>query len=132
MLVEQVSLRAPTTATARRVLRTLPRVVAAAASYASKAPADIRVLVVGPTGYIGKFVVKELIKRGYNVVAFAREQAGIKGKMTKADTIKVPSPARCSLLSVHGTLARIPHTLPQHQCPQGTGCQVCVALRCCT
>ncbi len=46
-------------------------------------------LVVGPTGYIGKFVVKELVKRGYNVVAFAREQAGIKGKMSKEDTVKV-------------------------------------------
>eukprot|EP00798_Chlamydomonas_sp_ICE-L_P002051 gene2051-18229_t len=56
--------------------------------YRSKAPKDIRVLVVGPTGYIGKFVVKELIKRGYNVTAFARETAGIKGKMGKEDTIK--------------------------------------------
>ena len=33
--------------------------------------------------------VKELIKRGYNVVAFACEQSGIEGKMTKEDVIKV-------------------------------------------
>ncbi len=52
-------------------------------------PKDVRVLVVGCTGYIGKFVTKELIKRGYNVVAFTREQAGIKGKMGKDDIKKV-------------------------------------------
>ncbi|KXZ55167.1 hypothetical protein GPECTOR_3g314 [Gonium pectorale] len=56
--------------------------------YRQRAPKDVRVLVVGPTGYIGKFVVKELVQRGYNVVAFAREQAGIKGKMGKEDTLK--------------------------------------------
>mmetsp|Transcript_22599 Transcript_22599/g.49463 ORF Transcript_22599/g.49463 Transcript_22599/m.49463 type:complete len:420 (-) Transcript_22599:806-2065(-) len=61
---------------------------AAGSDYRSKAPKDIRVLVVGPTGYIGKFVTKELIKRGYDVVAFAREKAGIKGKMSKEDTTK--------------------------------------------
>lgn len=43
---------------------------------------------MGPTGYIGKYVVKELISRGYQVVAFAREKAGIKGKMSKEDTAK--------------------------------------------
>ena len=30
----------------------------ASGEYRSKAPKDIRVLVVGPTGYIGKYVVK--------------------------------------------------------------------------
>lgn len=62
---------------------------AAATHYRSKAPKDINVLVVGPTGYIGKFVTQELISRGFNVTAFAREKAGIKGKMSKEDTIKV-------------------------------------------
>jgi len=46
------------------------------------------VLVVGCTGYIGKFVTRELVSRGYNVVAFTREQAGVKGKLGKADIIK--------------------------------------------
>lgn len=45
-------------------------------------------LVVGPTGYIGKFVVKELIERGYQVVAFAREKSGIGGKSSKDQTAK--------------------------------------------
>ena len=52
-------------------------------------PADVRVLVVGATGYIGKFVVKELVKRGYQVVAFARERSGIGGKASADDTRKV-------------------------------------------
>lgn len=35
-----------------------------------------RVFVVGATGYIGKFVVRELVARGYEVVSFARERSG--------------------------------------------------------
>lgn len=48
--------------------------------YRRRQPKDVRVLVVGPTGYIGKFVVKELIARGYQVVAFSREKSGVGGK----------------------------------------------------
>ncbi|MEI7749209.1 MAG: NmrA family NAD(P)-binding protein, partial [Chlorobiaceae bacterium] len=36
-----------------------------------------RVFVVGATGYIGKFVVRELVGRGYDVVSFVRERSGI-------------------------------------------------------
>lgn len=61
---------------------------AASAELAKKAPQDVRVVVAGPTGYIGKFVTKELISRGYQVTALAREKAGIKGKMGKEDTQK--------------------------------------------
>ena len=43
-----------------------------------------RVFVVGATGYIGKFVVRELVKRGYDVVSFARERSGV-GTSTRAD-----------------------------------------------
>lgn len=56
--------------------------------YRQKSPADIRVLVVGATGYIGKFVVKELISRGYDVVAFCREKSGVGGKQSAEDTKK--------------------------------------------
>ncbi len=38
-----------------------------------------RVFVVGSTGYIGKFVVRELVLRGYEVVSFARERSGTGG-----------------------------------------------------
>ncbi|KAJ9528400.1 hypothetical protein QJQ45_020331, partial [Haematococcus lacustris] len=65
--------------------RTQCRVAASAPDFRSKQPKDVRVLVVGCTGYIGKFVTKELIRRGYNVVAFTREKAGIKGKLGKED-----------------------------------------------
>lgn len=43
-------------------------------------PKDVRVLVAGCTGYIGRFVTKELINRGYQVVAFSREKSGVGGK----------------------------------------------------
>lgn len=45
-----------------------------------------RVFVAGATGYIGRHVVKELVKRGYEVVSFAREQAGIHGKSSPEQT----------------------------------------------
>lgn len=41
--------------------------------------------VAGATGYIGRFVTKELIKRGYNVVAFSREKSGVAGKKSADD-----------------------------------------------
>lgn len=51
-------------------------------------PSQTRVMVVGSTGYIGKFVVKELIRRGYKVTAFARERSGIGGKQSMEDVQK--------------------------------------------
>ncbi|KAK7245709.1 hypothetical protein RIF29_40558 [Crotalaria pallida] len=56
-------------------------------TFRSKNPKDINVLVVGSTGYIGKFVVKELVKRGFNVIAIARERSGIKGSNDKNETL---------------------------------------------
>merc|ERR1712205_202652 len=51
----------------------------------SKSTKGNRVVVFGATGYIGRFVVKESIGRGYDTVAFAREQSGVGGKNNKAD-----------------------------------------------
>lgn len=57
--------------------------------YRSRSKQDVRVLVAGSTGYIGKYVTKELINRGYNVVAFAREKSGVGGKQSRDQTQKV-------------------------------------------
>ncbi|PSS33947.1 Divinyl chlorophyllide a 8-vinyl-reductase [Actinidia chinensis var. chinensis] len=57
-------------------------------SFRSKNPNDINVLVVGSTGYIGKFVVKELVNRGFHVIAIARERSGIRGTNAKEDTLE--------------------------------------------
>ncbi|MFZ4800751.1 MAG: NAD(P)-dependent oxidoreductase [Chlorobium sp.] len=46
-----------------------------------------RVFVVGATGYIGKFVVRELVARGYDVVSFVRERSGI-GSNTSSDEVR--------------------------------------------
>ena len=82
------------TSHARRALqRTCCRV--ASSDFRTREKKDVRVLVVGSTGYIGKFVVKELISRGFNVVAFAREQSGVGGRAKREDTEKVlPVPHR--------------------------------------
>ena len=91
------------------------QVAAAATTPAADLPArneDTTVVVVGPTGYIGRFVTKELIRRGYKVssvrermcktcsaaysflcthhsqvVAFSRERSGVGGKKGKEDVI---------------------------------------------
>lgn len=44
------------------------------------APADVRVIVFGATGYIGKFVTREFARQGYCVVAFTREKSGVGAK----------------------------------------------------
>ena len=77
-----------TTAAARA--RTLSNTVVAAATadYRQKKPQDIRVAVVGATGYIGKYVVKELLRRGFNVVAVSREKSGVGGKQSMDDVRK--------------------------------------------
>ncbi|GBG44104.1 hypothetical protein CBR_g77624 [Chara braunii] len=54
--------------------------------YRSRPPQDVRVLVVGATGYIGKYVVRELVSRGFSVITVAREQSGIGGKAGKDQT----------------------------------------------
>jgi len=45
--------------------------------------------VVGATGYIGKHVVRELVRRGYEVVCLARERSGIGTAATQAETLQV-------------------------------------------
>ncbi|KAK8483049.1 hypothetical protein V6N13_037697 [Hibiscus sabdariffa] len=70
-----------------KALETKPVETAVSASFRNKNPKDINVLVVGSTGYIGKFVVKELVNRGFNVIAVARERSGIRGKNSKEDTL---------------------------------------------
>ncbi|UWX58520.1 NAD(P)-dependent oxidoreductase [Chlorobaculum sp. MV4-Y] len=59
----------------------------------SSAPAEFctdtrnkRVFVVGATGYIGKFVVRELVARGYEVVSFARPRSGVNASTTEDET----------------------------------------------
>lgn len=55
-------------------------------SYRTKPREQQRVLVVGATGYIGKYVVKELLARGFDVVVFARSNSGIGGKASADET----------------------------------------------
>ena len=55
-------------------------------SWRAKPAADINVLVVGPTGYIGRFVTKEMAARGFNVTALARSKSGIGGAKTEDET----------------------------------------------
>ena len=58
---------------------------------------DVKVLVVGATGYIGKFVTNELCSQGYDVTAYVRPRSGIGGKNTEADAKKLFTNAKVEL-----------------------------------
>ncbi|KAE8688376.1 Divinyl chlorophyllide a 8-vinyl-reductase [Hibiscus syriacus] len=77
-----------------KALTTKPAETAVSASFRNKYPKDINVLVVGSTGYVGKFVVKELVDRGFNVLAIVSERSGIRGKNSKEDTLSDLNGAR--------------------------------------
>ena len=72
-----------TRAGARRA--TTPTRAGSAVDLAGKPNEEVKVLVVGATGYIGKFVTRELCARGYDVTAFTREKSGIGGKTSAND-----------------------------------------------
>ncbi|GAV87357.1 NAD_binding_10 domain-containing protein, partial [Cephalotus follicularis] len=72
----------PIIASTTRVVKATPKSL-----FRDKDPKDINILVVGSTGYIGKFVVKELVNRGFSVIAIARERSGIRGKNSKQETL---------------------------------------------
>lgn len=46
---------------------------------------DTRVVIFGATGYIGRFVVFEFVRRGYRVTAFSRERSGVRGRKSADD-----------------------------------------------
>ena len=46
-------------------------------------PSSIRVIIFGATGYIGRYVVFEFIRQGYEIIAFARSKSGVGGKNTE-------------------------------------------------
>ena len=56
-------------------------------AFRDRSPDQVRVVVFGATGYIGRFVVKELVQRGFNVVAFARERSGIGGRQGQESVV---------------------------------------------
>mmetsp|Transcript_703 Transcript_703/g.2337 ORF Transcript_703/g.2337 Transcript_703/m.2337 type:complete len:374 (+) Transcript_703:161-1282(+) len=54
----------------------------------STKPEDVRVVVFGATGYIGKYVAREFVNRGYDVCAVTRGRSGVKGKARTEDVEK--------------------------------------------
>jgi divinyl chlorophyllide a 8-vinyl-reductase len=51
--------------------------------------AQRRVFVIGATGTIGQATVRALVRRGFEVVCFVRGRAGVGGKLTSQDSIRM-------------------------------------------
>jgi hypothetical protein len=52
------------------------------------------VLVTGATGYISRYVVRELLRRGHRVLAVARARSGIRGRNSPEDVVADLAPAQ--------------------------------------
>lgn len=71
---------------------------AGAGVYAERTkPSDVHVVVFGATGYIGRVVVSEFSRQGYDVTAFTRPRSGIGGRQDAAAVQADLSPARVVL-----------------------------------
>mmetsp|Transcript_5361 Transcript_5361/g.19601 ORF Transcript_5361/g.19601 Transcript_5361/m.19601 type:complete len:446 (+) Transcript_5361:53-1390(+) len=58
-------------------------------------PATSTIMVTGPTSYIGRNVVKQLVAQGFNTVSYSRPRAGAGGKLSTADIEKDFEGAEC-------------------------------------
>ncbi|XP_037420907.1 divinyl chlorophyllide a 8-vinyl-reductase, chloroplastic-like [Triticum dicoccoides] len=67
---------------------------AAAQPFRSLPPSETTIVVTGAMGYIGRFVVRELLRRGHPVVAVTRPRSGIRGKNSREEVVSDLAPAR--------------------------------------
>ncbi|CAL4939376.1 unnamed protein product [Urochloa decumbens] len=63
-------------------------------SFRSLPASETTVLVTGATGYIGRYVVRELLRRGHRVLAVARARSGIRGRNSPEDVVADLAPAQ--------------------------------------
>lgn len=65
---------------------------------ANKRPEDTTIVVAGSTGYIGKFVAVECVRRGYKTIALSRRQdAVIEGAETIVADVTDPSDVEAAI-----------------------------------
>ncbi|KAK3151620.1 hypothetical protein QOZ80_3AG0248230 [Eleusine coracana subsp. coracana] len=70
-----------------------PAPAVAEQSFRNLPASETTVLVTGATGYIGRYVVRELLRRGHRVLAVARRRSGIRGRNSPDDVVSDLAPA---------------------------------------
>ena len=78
--------RAQAAAAEARAEKREPHLASSDLVFKGKPAAETTVAVLGSTGYIGKYVTRELVARGYDVVAVARSKSGIGGAASEEKT----------------------------------------------
>jgi divinyl chlorophyllide a 8-vinyl-reductase len=68
-----------------------------------------RVFVIGATGTIGRATVRALVQRGHEVVCFVRQHAGVGGRLTATETVRLLAGAQVRVGDVTDPLSLQEH-----------------------
>ncbi|CAL4931019.1 unnamed protein product [Urochloa decumbens] len=106
-----------------------PAPAEAAQPFRSLPASETTVLVTGATGYIGRYVVRELLRRGHRVLAVARPRSGIRGRNSPEDVVADLAPAQVVFSDVTDPAALLADLTPHGPVHAATTAPRCTRSR---